>query len=62
MKYPHIVRTTGLNGKVYTFDMVAPITGDGIYKTTTEKGVTYHAVVPNPDARDHQARRLLRGI
>lgn len=50
-----------LNGKLYVFEMLAPITGDGIFQAWDEKNKVFsHAIVPNPDARRHQQLALAR--
>jgi hypothetical protein len=51
---PRTVRSRGgMNGALCHFDMTAPITGDAIYKGQKDN-VIVHALVPNPDAWEHQ--------
>jgi hypothetical protein len=49
----------GKTGKaLFKFDMVAPITGDAVYKYEDEKTGIHHALLPNPDAYAHQLQTL----
>lgn len=59
---PRVSAGKGPSMKFYYFDGIAPITGDGLYSYTDDKNNVHSALVPNPDAHDHQTRRLLRGI
>lgn len=47
MEYP---KTVSFRGKTYYFDMVAPITKDGIYKLTDHTQTVKYALLVNKEA------------
>lgn len=54
----HLPRHLRFKGRSYTFDGIAPITGDAFYEATDEKGLTYRMIVTNPRARERQSCRV----
>lgn len=57
---PRSISTGGKDGRSYLFDMIAPITGDATY-VGERAGMRVHEIIPNPRAREQQARVLARG-
>lgn len=51
-----------VEGVLYSFDQVAPITGDGVYRHEESSGSVSHAIVLHPDARRNQLQHFHRGI
>lgn len=49
MEYP---KTVVCLGRKYHFDMVAPLTGDGIYKNVDHTQTVRHALLINQNSRD----------
>jgi hypothetical protein len=62
--FPRMITVVGFNEKgnrtekTYFFEMVAPITGDGIYTRSTDSGNREHALYTVPNARQNQLRVL----
>lgn len=49
------------DGRFYKFDMIAPITGDAVFKYVSQAAETRHLIIPNPQAAEHQRKWLNRG-
>lgn len=59
MHFPNLI---WLGEKAYYFEMVAPITGDGIYRRGSQTGEYELALLVNPHAEEEQARWARRRI